>query len=97
MCVCRWNSRDRKKSMLNWFNFSVIVFLSIASGCTARGVNGGVDCLSCTLVLGVVEHLSILYNETIVESLDRFCNYLPNDFKTYCKAAVDFLGKIFEW
>ncbi|CAF0872998.1 unnamed protein product [Rotaria sordida] len=64
------------------------------NGCLTRGVNGGSDCASCTIALGVIEHLSIVYNESIVASLERFCNYLPSDIKTYCKAAVDFLGPI---
>ncbi len=77
----------------SWICFLLVVFLSIVNGSSARGVNGGNDCAICTIVLGVVEHLSILYNESIVESLDRFCNYLPAQFKTFCKEAVDFAGK----
>jgi acyloxyacyl hydrolase len=77
-----------------WICLSLVVFLSIINGSySARGVNGGSDCATCTIVLGVVEHLSILYNESIVQSLDRFCNYLPTEFKAFCKEAVDFLGK----
>ncbi|CAF1510570.1 unnamed protein product [Rotaria magnacalcarata] len=72
----------------------LVVLFSIVNGNLARGVNGGVDCASCTIVVGVIEHLSILYNETIVTSLERFCNYLPSDIKTYCKVAVDYLGPI---
>jgi len=68
---------------------SLVVFLSIINGTSATGH----DCAVCTIVLGVVEHLSILYNESIVQSLDRFCNYLPTEFKAFCKEAVDFLGK----
>lgn len=81
--------------MSKWLCCLLIVFLSIINGCSA-GVNGGADCASCTIVLGVVEHLSMLYNETIVESIDRFCNYLPDNFKVFCKDAVDFLGKVFD-
>lgn len=78
-----------------WICLSLIVFLSIINSSSARGVNGGVDCATCTIVLGVVEHLSILYNESIVQSLDRFCSYMPSEFKTFCKDAVDFLGKYY--
>jgi acyloxyacyl hydrolase len=82
---------------LSWIGFLLVIFLSVINGSSARGVNGGADCASCTIVLGVVEHLSILYNETIVQSLERFCNYLPTQFKTFCKAAVDFAGRIFRF
>ncbi|CAF0795333.1 unnamed protein product [Adineta ricciae] len=68
-----------------------IAFFPIVHG---RGVNGGVDCASCTITLGVIEHLSILYNESIVSSLERFCNYLPSQFRVYCKEAIEFLGPI---
>jgi acyloxyacyl hydrolase len=78
---------------LGWIGLLLVVFLSIVNGSLARGVNGGADCASCTIVLGVVEHLSILYNETIVQSLDRFCSYLPTEFKAFCKEAVDFVGR----
>jgi len=79
---------------LSWICLSLVIFLSIINGSSsAGGVNGGHDCAVCTIVLGVVEHLSILYNESIVQSLDRFCNYLPTEFKAFCKEAVDFLGK----
>lgn len=79
---------------LGWICLSLVVLFSIINISSARGVNGGVDCATCTIILGVVEHLSILYNETIVQSLDRFCGYMPSEFKTFCKDAVDFLGKL---
>ena len=75
------------------FGFMLAIFISMSNGLWLRGVNGGSDCASCTIVLGVVEHLSILYNESIVSSLERFCNYLPTQFRVYCKEAVEFLGK----
>lgn len=79
---------------LRWSCIGLIVLLSLINSISAGGANGGSDCASCTIVLGVVEHLSILYNETIVQSLDRFCNYLPTEFKAFCKEAVDFAGKV---
>jgi acyloxyacyl hydrolase len=81
------------KVAAGWICFSLVVFLSIIINGSSAQVNGRNDCMICTLVLGVVEHLSMIYNESIVQSLDRFCSYLPSDFKTFCKEAVDFLGK----
>lgn len=86
-------SRVMANTGLKWMCFTLIVVFSLVNGSSAGGVNGGSDCASCTIVLGVIEHLSILYNETIVQSLDRFCNLLPDQFKTFCKEAVDFAGK----
>lgn len=79
---------------LAWLCFVLAVGVPIANATWLRGVNGGSDCASCTIALGVVEHLSILYNESIVDSLDRLCNYLPTQFRIYCKTTVDFLGPI---
>jgi acyloxyacyl hydrolase len=78
---------------LVWICVLLSVFLPVINSSSIGSVNGGHDCAVCTIVLGVVEHLSMLYNESIVESLDRFCNYLPSDFKAFCKEAVDFAGK----
>ncbi|UJR23997.1 hypothetical protein I4U23_026963 [Adineta vaga] len=58
------------------------------------GVNGGIDCAACTVLVGLVEKLSTVYNETIVSSLERLCNSLPVEMKAYCRVAVEFLGPI---
>ena len=58
-----------------------------------NGVNGGAECAGCTMVLGIIERVTIVYNESVVAALERFCNFLPNEFRIYCKTAVDFLGK----
>lgn len=59
-----------------------------------QGVNGGIDCATCTVFVGLVEKLSTVYNESIVTSLERFCNYMPVEIKVYCRVAVDFLVKL---
>lgn len=69
------------------------VFVPAIDGRLMNGVNGGAECAGCTMVLGIIERVSIIYNESIVSALERFCNFLPNEFRTYCKVAVDFLGK----
>ncbi|CAF0935481.1 unnamed protein product [Adineta ricciae] len=57
-----------------------------------RSVNGGVDCATCTIVLGLVEKLSIVYNENIINSLEQLCNALPTDFPAYGKVTIEYLG-----
>lgn len=74
----------------------LVIFVPIINGRFIglnSGVNGGVDCATCTVVLGLVDHLTIVYNETAVHSLERLCSFLPDPYKNYCKAAVNFLGK----
>jgi acyloxyacyl hydrolase len=69
------------------------VFVPAIDGRLMNGVNGGAECAGCTMVLGIIERVSIIYNESIVSALERICNFLPNEFRIYCKVAVDFLGK----
>ncbi|CAF1280205.1 unnamed protein product [Adineta ricciae] len=59
-----------------------------------RSVNGGVDCATCTIVLGLVEKLSIVYNENIINSLEQLCNALPTDFPAYGKVTIEYLDVI---
>jgi acyloxyacyl hydrolase len=79
-----------------WICLLVIVFIPVIDGGiipVANGVNGGVDCATCSIVLGLVDKLSIVYNETIVHTLERLCSFLPGDYGLFCKVAVEFLGK----
>lgn len=54
------------------------------------GVNGGIGCAACTILVGMTEQLSIVYNQTIEKSLDDLCNFLPPNsiFKATCLQAV---------
>ncbi|CAF1261864.1 unnamed protein product [Adineta steineri] len=82
---------------MNWIYLLLIVFISVVDGRLAgfnSGVNGGGDCATCTIVLGLVDHLTIVYNDTAAHALERLCTFLSGEFKTYCKAAVDFLGPL---
>ncbi|CAF0987919.1 unnamed protein product [Adineta steineri] len=78
-----------------WICLLLIVFVPVIDGQLTRftgGVNGGSDCATCSIVLGLIDKLSIVYNTSVVNTLERFCNLLPGQYKLYCKAAVDFLG-----
>lgn len=57
------------------------------------GVNGGADCATCSIVLGIVDHLTIVYNESAAHSLVRLCGFLPAKYKTFCTAAITFIGE----
>ena len=49
----------------------LIVFLPLINGQLPSGVNGGVDCATCTILSGIIERLTIVYNENIISSLKR--------------------------
>ncbi len=55
-------------------------------------VNGGVSCAVCTLVTGLAEQLTEIYNISVSEALSRFCNFLPTGFHEACTALVDEFG-----
>lgn len=57
------------------------------------GVNGGVDCATCSILLGIVDHVMIVYNDSASQALERICSFFPAPYKDYCKTALDFLGK----
>jgi hypothetical protein len=79
-----------------WVCLLFVVFIPVIDGRLipiTGGVNGGADCATCSIVLGLVDKLSIVYNESIVNTLERLCSFLPGDYKTFCKIAVEYLGK----
>ncbi|RNA11317.1 acyloxyacyl hydrolase [Brachionus plicatilis] len=60
-----------------------------------KGVNGGTDCAYCTLLVTIVEKLAIVYNDTIENSLNNLCQFLPDGiFRFTCQQAVSFYGPI---
>lgn len=78
-----------------------IIFASLFTGKLAfipgqlGGVNGGTDCAYCTLIVAMVEKLTIVYNDTIENTLNNFCEFFPDGiFRFTCKQAVIFYGPI---
>ena len=70
----------------------LVVCLLLFSVAEARGVNGGDGCAACTVLVGLVDQLVDIYNESVAESLDRFCGYLPSKIREPCKWLVDEFG-----
>ena len=57
--------------------------------------NGGWNCLSCTVVVSLIEQLAIINNQTIEQSVDKFCDLLPPGLFQYsCQQAVLIFGPI---
>jgi hypothetical protein len=81
---------------VGWVCFLFLILVPVIDGRIAglgNGVNGGGDCATCSIVLGLIDKLTIVYNESVVNTLERLCLFLPADFKLLCKVATEFLGK----
>lgn len=57
-----------------------------------RDTNGGTDCAVCSVLLGLVDQLAEIYNETIADSMSRLCSYLPKGYTEGCKFLIDEFG-----
>ena len=79
---------------------SILAVLSLANLGEAKlfqveDVNGGTNCAACTIIVGLTEQLSIVYNTSIEDSLDRLCGYLPEGiFRLTCQQAVSTFGPV---
>ena len=79
--------------------FSILSVLCLANLGEAKfqvqDVNGGTNCAACTIIVGLTEQLSIVYNQSIENSLDRLCGYLPDGiFRLTCQQAVSIFGPV---
>jgi len=58
-----------------------------------QGVGGGGDCAACTVVLSLVEQLSLIHNKTVENLLDEVCDWLlPPNFASICDFYVNTYG-----
>lgn len=82
---------------ISWICLLLVVLIPAIDGrmlfADNGGVNGGADCATCSIILGIIDKLTIVYNESAAQSLERLCLFLPDKYRAFCKAAVDFLGK----
>lgn len=79
-----------------WLCLFFVAFAPAAATRLSRPVadaNGGTDCAVCSIVLGLVDKLTIVYNTSAVNALEKLCSVLPGQYKVYCKVAVEFLGE----
>ncbi len=71
----------------------LLVFGICLVSVTQGAVNGGIQCAACTIGVGLVEHLSIVHNESIEKALARTCNLLPTGkFSQACTEIVHTFG-----
>lgn len=60
-----------------------------------HSVNGGTTCAACSILVGLVEQLTQIYNISVADAIDKFCNFLPSGFKEGCVMIVkDFAPSI---
>jgi acyloxyacyl hydrolase len=79
-----------------WICICAVVLIPVIDGRSTAlkmGVNGGVDCAICSGILGLVDKLAIVNNNSIEHALELLCKLLPAPYKSFCTTAVDFLGK----
>lgn len=79
-----------------WLCLLAVVFIPIVDGRSmtlSSGTNGGGDCAACSIVLGLVDKLTIVHNKSIDNALELLCKLLPAPYKGFCKVAVEFLGE----
>lgn len=79
--------------------FSILSLFCLANFGDAKlqvqAVNGGKNCATCATLVGLTEQLSIVYNQSIENSLERLCGYLPDGiFRLACQQAVSNFGPV---
>ena len=58
------------------------------------GDNGGVTCATCTVIVGLTEQLTELYNISVADALAKFCRFLPSGFQEACTLLVEQFGPV---
>ncbi len=59
----------------------------------SKGINGGNNCMVCTVIVSLTEQLAIVYNQTVEQSLSQLCKFLPSGiFRTSCTQAIVLFG-----
>ncbi|XP_045193790.2 acyloxyacyl hydrolase-like isoform X1 [Mercenaria mercenaria] len=71
----------------------LLVFICLIQGCHSDS-NGGSTCATCDVLMGLVEQTAVIHNETLINSLERLCNYLPDQFKNPCMRFLEYIGPI---
>jgi hypothetical protein len=80
-------------------SFIILAIISSASSAFLlnkyTSVNGGTNCFDCTVIVGLIEQLGIVYNQTAEKSLEQLCGFLPQGiFRSTCQMAVKEYGPV---
>ncbi|KJE93948.1 hypothetical protein CAOG_08802 [Capsaspora owczarzaki ATCC 30864] len=79
-------------SLAALLGFACLFLIATTPAPVAADDNGGVPCAVCTLLTGLVGQLAEIHNETVADSMARFCSYLPASYQTPCAALVKTYG-----
>lgn len=60
----------------------------------AGGQNGGIGCAACTIVTGLVEQMTEIYNISVADAMAKFCGFLPSGFQEACTTLVEEFGPV---
>ncbi|XP_077983383.1 acyloxyacyl hydrolase-like [Glandiceps talaboti] len=85
---------EYKYILLLVFLSSVSITVSSARPNRVGDANGGTDCAACTLIVSIVDQLSLVYQESIDQSMQRLCSYLPGQYQASCKQFIIIAGPI---
>ena len=67
-------------------------WLSFLTG-VKDGENGGSPCFACSVLLGTVDQLAEIYNQSVADAMAMLCDILPKEgFSDACKALVEEFG-----
>ena len=74
-------------------NSSIFAFPKSSLG--LKDANGGWNCLTCTVIVSLIEQLAIINNSTIEQSFDKLCDMLPPGiFQDACQSAILVFGPV---
>jgi hypothetical protein len=77
------------------FTNSIIAFPK--NSLRIKDANGGWNCLTCTVIVSLIEQLAIINNSTIEQSFDKLCDMLPPGvFQDACQSAVVTCRKVYQ-
>jgi acyloxyacyl hydrolase len=62
----------------------------------SAGDNGGGTCAGCTIVVGLIEQLAALDNQTIDHEVANLCKRFPSNLQKLCTTLIDLFGPC-EW
>lgn len=85
-----------KMKLPQWVLFflctNVVFVYSSGPNDVGRGINGGVPCAACTILVSMAKQLAQIHHESVLESLDRLCGFLPKSYQSSCDNLLKFLG-----
>ncbi|KAF6041275.1 AOAH [Bugula neritina] len=59
-----------------------------------RGIDGGLECATCTVLISLVDQLAEVNNQTIIEAFDSFCVMLPPKLGNPCQLFAEIFGPL---